>query len=100
MKRPRKKPFANPDALVHEERLQFRALLENEIFRKAMARVLTMKPSAFHVAPGPQAANDRLYEIRGWELFEHALYLQAEAPKPKAARPTETFPDEGLIDHE
>lgn len=100
MKRPRKKPFANPRTLEQEERKELRAILENDSFKRAMERVVQMKPSAFTAGPTPQAANDRLYQIQGWELFENALYLQAEDPKPKLVRQPETFPDEGLIDHE
>lgn len=98
--RQRRRPFAGPAPLTQIERKQFRLILENEVFRKALARVQNMKPSAFAAQSGPQGASDRLYEIRGWELFEHALYLQAESPKPRTERATETYPDQGLIDYE
>ena len=70
---------------------------------------MNMKPSAFSggvsdtaksASDRAQTANDRLHEIRGWEMFEHALFLQAESPKLRAERATESFPDQGLIDYE
>lgn len=100
LKRPRRKPFSAPAPLSDDEREKLRAILNNDVFRLALARVQNMKPSAFTAAPGVQGANDRLHEIKGWELYEHALFLQAETPKQKSERPTETYPDQGLIDHE
>lgn len=99
VKRPRRKPFRTPD-LSPEDRAKFRAILESDVFRKAITRAMAMKPSPFNATPGAQGASDRLHEIRGWELFEHALYLQAESPKPLSKKPTETYPDQGLIDYE
>ncbi len=100
LKRPRRRPFAAPAPLTDDERKQLKALLSDGVLRKALARVQNMKPSSFNAPSGIQGANDRLHEIRGWELYEHALFLQAETPKLKSEKPTETYPDQGLIDHE
>lgn len=100
MKRPRRKPFSAPAPLSEEQRKRLRAILNDDVFRLALSRVQNMKPSAFTATPGVQGANDRLHEIKGWELYEHALFLQAETPKLKSEKPTETYPDQGLIDHE
>lgn len=108
IKRPRRVPFSDPAPLTEEERKQFVAILEGDVFRKVLARAMNMKPGAFSgvsdaskcAADRVQSANDRLHEIRGWELFEHALYLQAQTPKPAAARTPENYPDQGLIDYE
>lgn len=107
--RPRAKPFSMPDPLTQKERERFRAILADEVFRKVLARVQNMKPSAFtggvsdaskSATDRAQTANDRLHEIRGWEMFEHALFLQAEDKKRRADPAQETFPDSGMIDYE
>jgi len=100
LKRTRRIPFRAPNTLNDDEREQFRAILDNPVFRRGLALAQQMKPSAFTAAQGVQGACDRLHEIRGWELLEHALFLQAEVPTPKPKRPTETFPNQGLIEHE
>lgn len=106
--RPRAKPFSKPEPLTQKERERFRAILADDVFRKVLARAQNMKPSAFigvsDATKGAddrrQTSNDRLHEIRGWEMFEHALFLQAEDIKRRTNQPTETFPNSGLIDYE
>jgi hypothetical protein len=108
VKRPRALPLARIAALSDTERVALRGLLESPVFRKALARAQAMRPSIFSgvsdaarsAADRAQTANDRLHELRGWEMLETALFYQAEAPKRKPERPEETFPNQGMIDYE
>lgn len=104
----RRSAKAHP-ALVLKERERLREILNDPIFVKAIERAANYKPGAFCAGIGSQIndpaasqliANNRLHEIRGWELFERALYLQAEDPKPQKTKLEETYPDTGRIDYE
>lgn len=102
VKRP---PVALPSALTFEERTKLAALLNSDVFQKAFGFSSQFKPSVFFSGAGttiaemkdaPTAmlmANNRLHEIRGWEMFSAALFAQVEDPKPKLSPTLETYPD-------
>jgi hypothetical protein len=40
-------------------------------------------------------ANNRLHELRGWEMFQGALFMQAEEKVPRVTKTLiETYPNE------
>lgn len=86
--------------LSHEDRTALRAMYESKAFKRAWANVKFGKPSAFpselNGALGAIIANNRLHEIRGWELLEAALIRELNEPKPIIPRAQETWPDSGL----
>jgi hypothetical protein len=41
--------------------------------------------------------NARLGEIRGWELYEHAIFLALNEPKAIRKAPEEDYPEAGLL---
>lgn len=89
--------------LTFEQRIELR-----EIFTKKTAYIRAWnnaqhcKPSAFtgelNTALGSVVANNRLHEIRGWELFEAALKREMIDPVLKKAKVPDDFPDSGAID--
>lgn len=103
-KRPKKPNAAH--VLELKDRARLIALLNDEVMQKALANVARLKPGVFFGGSGVEAhaakdpamatliASNRLHQIQGWELFEAALFAQADDPKPAREKPTETFPDE------
>lgn len=93
-----------PIELSSVERDQFRAAVATPAFRKALENALKGKPSVLY--SGSRTAgeystlsnNNILQVLRGWELFELALFsqLDGKAQKPSSAL-TETFPDSGFM---
>lgn len=86
--------------LTLDDRTALRAMYESQAFRRAWANVKLAKPSVFtgelNSALGAIVANNRLHEIRGWELLEAALLKELNEPKPPVTRKEETWPDAGL----
>lgn len=93
-----------------EERTHLAALLNDPVMQRALGNCARCKPGVFIAAAGPDvaahksaelatlAANNRLHEIRGWELFEAALYRQLEDPKPRREPTAENYPESGRTD--
>jgi hypothetical protein len=69
-----------------EERQELAQLVDTPVFRKAWGNVLLSKPSVFNfagsAAQGSEQAREgavnKLYEVRGWELFRGAFIRQFE----------------------
>lgn len=85
------------------ERDQFRTAVASPAFQLALQNALKSKPSVYS---GSKVAgehsllsnNNVLQILRGWELFEIALFeqLDGKAQKPVGAL-VETFPNSGLM---
>jgi hypothetical protein len=90
-----------PVNLTLDERTAFRAALASPGFQKALKNIRHGKPSVFtgelNSPQGAVIANNRLHEIRGWEMFEAALGAQAIDPVLKPARAREEFIDESAL---
>lgn len=93
-----------PVELSSVERDQFRAAVATPAFQKALQNALKGKPSVLY--SGSKVAgeystlsnNNIIQVLRGWEMFELALFSQLDgrAQKPSGAL-TETFPDSGFM---
>ncbi len=81
-----------------EEREAFRAAIKSPAFQKALRNIRNQRPSVFthelNSALGASIANNRLHEIRGWELFEGALWKQSQDPVIAAPQARENYQDE------
>jgi len=72
-------------------------MIESDVFKKALSYINQFKPGVF---PGcgfrdDRESNNRLHEIRGWELY-HARLLSsthAFAQKESQELPEITYPD-------
>lgn len=86
--------------LTMEERGEFRKILETPLMRRVWNNARAAKPSEFagdlNLKRGKRIANNRLHEMRGWRMFEVAIFKQVYDPKPVANAPKETYPDSGL----
>lgn len=103
-KRPKKQRVALPLELKDRDKLK--ALLNDPVMQQVLGNISAVKPGVFYVGAGTEAhaskdpamatllANNRLHEIRGWEMFETALFAQCEDPKAAREASTETYPDE------
>jgi hypothetical protein len=88
--------------LVLEERERLRVLFSDPVFQKALrnahARMPDKNPPGIGVVPTEHAlliANNRLHELRGWEMFQGALFMQAEEKVPRVQKTLiETYPNE------
>ncbi len=87
--------------LTIQERTELRRIFDNPAYKKAFTNARMMKPSAFGgETDGPLAgviSAKKLHQIQGWELFEAALALQADDPKPPRQPIEETFPDDPFL---
>jgi uncharacterized protein YbaA (DUF1428 family) len=102
--KPRKAAAIVP--LVLKERAQLAAILNSELMQKVLANAAILKPGVFFSGAGTSAhqakdagmatlmSNNRLHEIRGWEQFETAIFVQVEDPKPAKTKINETYPEE------
>jgi hypothetical protein len=98
--RRRPKPGRIHIPLSPEERQWFKATLNHATFQRVLDNVYARRPSLAApetgcVQPNALAANNRLHQLQGWELFEAALIIEAEEPKVKKPQVTETYPDAG-----
>lgn len=86
--------------LTDTERQRFRQIIADPVFKKVIENACLGKPPAFPSNTGEYVkdqnsllvANNRLHQIQGWELFEAAIFRQAEVEvtrTPKA--PQETY---------
>ena len=94
-----KTPKPALSALDMKQREELAKMLNSDVFQLALGNALAMKPSPFltldTITDANRAmltANNRLHEVRGWELFSIALFAQAEEPKPPQQRTEETYP--------
>ncbi len=114
---PRKRPLKLPVALEGEENLlrdlpvplsleerqAFRAAIKIPAFQKALRNIRLGKPSVFigkaelNGALGSVSANNRLHEIRGWEMFEAALGTQGLDPVLTPPKAKEKYQDESTM---
>lgn len=84
-------------------------MLADPAFERALALIQIGRPSVYingtggHVTDATasvQSANNRLHEMRGWDLYQTALFALVREEKPRTPQPTETYPDSGSLDHE
>lgn len=92
--------------LVLKEREALLAFLNGDLFQKVLANAALVKPGTMFVGAGTSVhavkdanlaalmANNRLHEIRGWEMFEGAIFSQAEEQKAPKPRVEETYQNE------
>jgi hypothetical protein len=92
--------------LTVEEKAQIRQIITSPLWAKYLRVVACKKPSSNVQNGGSRdrdqfsdaRCNARLGEIRGWELYEFAMYLALHEEDKKLEQPTETFPDAGRVD--
>jgi hypothetical protein len=92
--------------LTPEERAQLRAFIGSDLYAKLLRIAECLKPSANCKDAGSgvrdqfsnDRANARLSEIRGWELFQVAIFYTLREPEQIKVEPEETFPDAGLLE--
>lgn len=97
----KKNPFA---VLSPEEKGQLRAMLESPVFQKMLSIITCAKPSSNCALAGSgnrdafsgERATARLGEMRGWELYETALFAAINTPEEISKFVEESFPDSGL----
>ncbi len=84
-----------------DERTALRLALKSPGFQKALRNIRHQKPSPFtaelNTTLGSTIANNRLHEIRGWEMFEVALGKQALDPVIAKPSLKESFIDESKL---
>ena len=92
--------------LLYEERERLKEIFADPVFRKAWRNVRLCHPSLFpsqqllDSALGQQVGNNRLHEMRGWEMFRVAFLRQAEERKIAPAPVVANYPDAGLREAE
>lgn len=90
--------------LQYEEREHLKEIFADPVFRKAWRNVRLCHPSLFpaglDAALGQQIGNNRLHEMRGWEMFRVAFLRQASEPKIAPTPLVANFPDAGLREAE
>lgn len=86
------------------EKAELRIILESPVYRKMLSIVANFKPSPNCTKAGSserdafsnERANARLGELRGWELYEMALFAAINTPEQIEKMAEEEFPDAGL----
>jgi hypothetical protein len=90
-----------PIPLTLEDRIALRAAFTSSWFKKALHNARLCKPGAnvreLNTALGSVIANNRLHEIRGWEMFEAALALQVADPALPKVKIVDDYPDAGAV---
>jgi hypothetical protein len=92
--------------LTPEQRAKLRAMITDPLYVQFLRIVAVFKPSCNISKAGSgerdafsdARANARLGEIRGWELYEAAIFLALNEPPEVKASAQETFPDAGRVD--
>lgn len=85
-----------------KEREQLRKIISDPVFQKVIRNAHAKKPDVNPPNSGTyasefslQIANNRLHQLQGWEMFEAALFRQAEEAVPRTFVPLkETYPTE------
>jgi hypothetical protein len=87
--RPNLFPIYIAAPLTLEERSELRKIIISPLFQKVIANAHTRKPSVVPKGTGTlgseyceQIATNRLHQLQGWEMFEAALFSQAETSVP------------------
>ena len=87
-------PLYSFEPLTLEERVSFREFIASPLGRKVVRNTFSKRPgvvvkgvSTSALEQTAQATNNRLFQIQGWEMFEAALFSQAETilDRPKAS---------------
>ncbi len=92
-----------PVPLSLEERQAFRTAIKLPAFQKALRNIRLEKPGVFigkaelNSSLGSISANNRLHEIRGWEMFEAALGKQGLDPVLTPPKAKEKYQDESTM---
>lgn len=99
-------PVGKAQNLTSNEIEEFRAAVSNASFQKALRNALLRKPSVFSGAKvsdqfSTLSNNNVLQILRGWEMFEAALFSQLngnlEPLNKRSGSIEETFPDAGVF---
>lgn len=93
------------EKLSPEDLATVRAFITSPVWTKFLRVLACQKPSP-NVRCGGSSDRDafsdartnaRLGEIRGWELYEHAIFLALFPPAEIRKAPEENYPDAGLL---
>ncbi len=80
-----------------EERQQLRAFFGSPLWQKVWRNALTQAPNSVVPEGNPAFtsihANNRLYQMQGWDKFRLALLAQIEDKIPRPPRPPENYPN-------
>lgn len=85
------------------ERDEFRKAVDTPGFKRALQNAFLAKPSVYSGSGrageySTLANNNVLQILRGWEMFENALFSQLDAQAQKLSQPlTESYPDAGQL---
>lgn len=93
------------ERLKPDELAQIRSFLSSPVWARFLRVVACKKPSSNVANAGSTArdefsdarANARLGEIRGWELYEFAIFLALSEPKEIKKEIEATYPDSGTM---
>lgn len=90
-----------------DERVALRAIFKNPVFVRAWKNAQCLRPSCLIAAEsadmtlngphGREIANNRLHEMRGWEMATAALLKQCNDPVLRAPVSTETYSDRAAV---
>lgn len=86
-----------------DERKRLKEIIADPVFERAIELAHNRKPSVYApytgsiagCEPNALAANNRLHQIQGWEMFEAAFYGQLEEIVYNNKQLEETYPDAG-----
>lgn len=87
----------------YEERQELQQLFTHPLFVRAWQNMLLsaptlFPPTAFDGQFGPQQGNNRLHELRGFNLCKFALLKSLEEPSLPKPKLTDNFPDAGTLE--
>ncbi len=93
------------ERLKPDELAQIRSFLSSPVWARFLRVVACKKPSSNVANAGSTSrdefsdarANARLGEIRGWELYEFAIFLALSEPKEIRKEVEATYPDSGTM---
>lgn len=101
LRRPRAFPIKGYKPLDDAEREWLKSTIQHPIFQRVLDNVYAKKPPTNApktgcFQPDQLSANNRLHQIQGWEMYEAALFSQAEPiNQVKQQHIPETYPDAG-----
>lgn len=101
--RPLPFPVFGYSPLTLPERIRLREIINDPVFNKVIRNAHCKKPTTgpegvgIHVKTDSLLiANNRLHQLQGWEMFEAALFSQAEEKVQRTITSlVETYPSEG-----
>lgn len=100
-RRPHAFPLTGYKHLDSKQREWLKNVIEHPTFRRVIDNVYARKPSLDApntgcTRPDALSANNRLHQLQGWEMYEAALFVQAEPiNNVKQQHIPETYPDAG-----